>query len=346
MTKASTAVAAMIIGSAQVLAGQGLGTITGTVRDSAGIALSDAEVILANKRVLTTSQGGFRLDSVPVGSHIITVRRVGYAPLRTPIVIRTGSWHHNFTLRLAAPVLPTLYVEARRAGIYGTVGDSSQRPIPGVKVQLAGRGGGETLTDSVGRFAFPSASEGQYVVRTSHPGFAEYRLFVELKKREGKELAIRLRGSDAITSRVDDVAIFDLGRRLVANLRGDRFNAAQLERYGSLGLCDVKGIAARLKAPERGLTIILNGTVVLEEMSVRDLCSWHADEVELVEFGDTVCRDVTRTLPDMLNVWCARFTKQPEIGPPGPPQTAAEPGRGRVRTQRQGGPFIVIWERR
>ena len=142
MTKPVAAVFAVLVGFAQVLAAQGLGTITGTVRDTAGVALAEAEVLLDNKRLLTTPQGGFRFDSLSVGSHFITIRRVGYVALHSRVAVRTGSWHYNYVLQPATPVLPTLYVEARRTGIYGTVGDSSLKPLAGVKVQLAGRGGG------------------------------------------------------------------------------------------------------------------------------------------------------------------------------------------------------------
>ena len=314
------------------MAAQALGSITGTVRDSAGVALAGAEVILGNKRLLTTPQGGFRFDSLPLGTHLITIRLVRYAALRSSVSVRTGSREYNYVLHAAPQVLSTLKVEARRVAIYGTVGDSGFTPLAGVKVQLVGRGGGEAITDSGGRFAFPRASQGQYVVRTVLPGYAEERLFVELKKGEGVELAIRLRPSRAIASRADDAAVHDLGRRLVANLAGDRLNSSQLERYGSLGLCDMPGIVARLNASRDGLTIILNGTDILENMSVHNLCSWQAAEVELVEFGNTVCRDATRTLVDLLHVWCTSFNQRPR--------------GGRVRTQRQGGPFVVIWERR
>ncbi|HEV8711499.1 MAG TPA: carboxypeptidase-like regulatory domain-containing protein [Candidatus Binatia bacterium] len=335
----------VLVSSAGVLAAQNLGSITGTVRDTAGVALAEAEVILANKRVLTTPQGGFRFDSLPVGTHLITIRLVGYAALRSPVTVRTGISYYNYVLHPAARVLPPLYAEARRSGIYGTVGDTSYTPLAGVRVQLAGRGGGDAFTDASGHFAFPSAIEGQYVVRAVHPGYAEERLFIELKKREGVALAIRLRPSREMASRADEVAVYDLGRRLVANLSGDRLSASQLNRYGSLGLCEVSRIARRIRASTDGLTIIVNGTTVLEQRSARDLCSWQAAEVELVEFGDTICRDVTRTLVDMLNVWCTKFTKGPvDFRGSGTPFPGGSGGR--IRTQRSGGPFVVIWERR
>lgn len=181
------------------------------------------------------------------------------------------------------------------------------------------------------------------MVRTVHPGYAEERLFLEVKKREGMELAIRLRPSREFASRADEVAVEELGHRLVANLPRDRLNGSELKRYGSLGLCDVFRIAARVRRPEDSLTIIVNGTTVLEKRSVRDLCSWQAEEVELVEFGEDICRDVTRTLVDMLNVWCYNFGgARRDFG-----DGSIRPGEGgRIRTQRQSGPFVVIWERR
>lgn len=346
MTKLIAAVVGVAAGSAQLLVAQGFGSLMGTVRDTAGVPIPEAEVIVDSRRIVTNSEGGFRLDTLQVGTYLLTVRRVGYASLRLPVTVRVGNSHFNFVLRPVTYVLPPVYAEARRTGIYGTVADTSFAPLAGVRVQLAGRGGGEVVTDSSGRFAFPAAIEGQYVVRTVHPGYGEQRLFLELKKREGVELAIRLRLSRELRSRADEVAVYDLGRRLVANLPGDRLNGSQLNRYGSMGLCEVNRIAERVRrGPADSLAIIVNGTFILEKRSWRDLCSWQAQEVELVEFGHNICRDATRTLVDLLNVWCTRFTKLP------PNLREARDvvsgvGGGRFRTQRASMPFVVIWERK
>jgi hypothetical protein len=349
MAKPIPALLALLLGSAQILAAQELGSITGTVRDTAGIALVGAEVLVGNKRRLTTAQGRFLIDSLPVGSHFLTIRLVGYAALRTPVAVRTGMNQYNYVLRAAVQSLPTLSVEARRTGLYGTVGDSAFAPLAGAQVQVAGRGGGEAVTDSAGRFAFPRATEGQYAIRIVLPGYAEERRFIELKKQEGMELGIRLRPSRAFATRADAVAIQDLGRRLVTNLASDRLNASQLERYGSLGICDLPGFVPRLRIPPEGLTIILNGTVILEKMDGYALCSWRAADVELVEFGDTVCRDGTRTLVDLLNVWCTGFTRRrgdPSLSSRERSRMIENRSRGIERLQRPGGPFVAIWERR
>ena len=70
-----------------------------------------------------------------------------------------------------------------------------------------------------------------------------------------------------------------------------------------------------------------------------------ADDIELVEFGDTVCRDVTRTLVDVVNAWCTTFTKIPIDRSPAALRRARE-GTSETGTQPPGGPFVVIWERR
>ena len=339
MAKGLAAVCAFILGSAQVLAAQDLGSLGGVVRDSTGALLVGADVALENKRKLTSPDGSFRFDSVEVGTHLIVIRMIGYSPLRSPVRVLRETSYYTFVLQRAAYVLPTVTTESRRTGIYGTVGDSSLKPLASVKVQLAGRREGETLTDSGGRFVFPAAAAGQYVVRAIHTGYAEARLFIELKKDEGAQLAIRLRPSRDPDSRVDEVAIHDVGRRIAANLASDRLNTGELNRYGSLSLCEVNRIAASLaRGQADSLTIIVNGTFVIEKGSFRNLCAWRASEIELVEFGESICRDVTRTLVDMLNVWCWNET--------GKERGVLKVRASRVKSQRQGGPFVVIWEKR
>lgn len=335
MLRPIAAVIALALGSVQVLSAQGFGSLTGSVRDTSGVPLAGAEIILATKRAITTPQGSFRLDSVPVGDHLITIRLVGFVALRSTVSVRRDISSYSYILRPAAQLLPTVYTEVSRQGIYGTVGDTALKSLAGVKVQIAGRHGGEAITDSTGHFAFPAAVEGQYLLRAFLPGYEEERLFLELGKREGVEVAMRLRSTRELLSRADELAVRDLGRRLEVNLPQDRLSGGYLQRYGSLSLCEVNSVASKVRVPPDSLTIILNGTFILTKRSVRDLCSWRADEVELVEFGENVCRDATRSLVDLLNIWCSNFTGK-ERGPRGKP----------IRTQPRGVPFVVIWEKK
>lgn len=207
------------------------------------------------------------------------------------------------------------------------------------------------LTDSAGRFALPPATGGPYAVRVALAGYAVTHRFVELRIREGMAIALRLRASRAVASRIDEVAVLELGRRLVTNRPGDRLNARQLERFGSLGLCDLPGFVNNLWiVPEQGLTIILNGTLILRRMPAHALCSWRADEVALVEFGLSVCRDATSTLAEMLDMWCLNSRRE-RILSRNPRGSGARgdlppPRGGGVSAQSSPGPFVVIWERR
>lgn len=66
---------------------------TGVVTDSLGRPVAGAEVMLpvlpATTR--TDSLGAFRLDGIPGGTHVVTVRRVGYAPFESQIRFPTGA---------------------------------------------------------------------------------------------------------------------------------------------------------------------------------------------------------------------------------------------------------------
>jgi len=59
-------------------------------------------------------------------------------------------------------------------------------------------------------------------------------------------------------------------------------------------------------------------------------------EFELVEFGDQICRDVTRTLVDQMQVCCQNLTGKDRL-----PHSVP-----RIRAQRQSMPFAAIWEKR
>ena len=54
----------------------------------------------------------------------LTLRLAGYAALRSPVAVRPGIREYDYVLHPAVQVLATLNVEARRTGIYGTVGDT------------------------------------------------------------------------------------------------------------------------------------------------------------------------------------------------------------------------------
>lgn len=151
-----------------------VGTVNGTVGDSSGTALSGAQIILDSlgPRAITDASGAFFLSGIPVGKLQIRVRRLGFSPESTAVVVAAGAVTH-VSLRLAplAVRLPTVEVlrksepydsrlagfnarKERHAGHFVTRDQLDQmssarfvdavRSLPGVQLRSL-RGGGTTL---------------------------------------------------------------------------------------------------------------------------------------------------------------------------------------------------------
>ena len=297
-------VATLPAGAAVLSAQQPLQSVLGVVRDSAGTGLAGADVVVGPRRAVTGPQGNFRVDSLRPGQYSITVRLVGYTPIRSRIaIVAAEPTEVEYFLLRAVPTLPTMVVTSHRTGIYGTVGDTGYRAASGARVLVVGREGGEARTDSAGHFAFPDLPGGKYMVRVSFAGYAERRFLVELKKGEGKELAVLLVPYRQTPSRAEDIAIDELGKRLATGLERERMDVPQMARYESMPLCDVPRIRAEIGRGDITIFFSLNG-VTAETTDVDRICAWRSDEVELVEFGSDPCRDVSGTIPQMLGVWC------------------------------------------
>ena len=323
------------------LAAQQYRTIRGTVRDTSGAPLEGAELLFGSRTVSTNAQGAYRIDSLRLGNVFLTVRYAGYVPIRAMIRIEeTRPNDLSFVMTRAPFLLPPIVTEARRTGIYGAVGDTFQRPLRGVRVQVAGVNGGVKFTDSLGAFAFPAADRGAYLVRMTYPGFGERRFSVELNPGEGRQIVAVLTPSTVSASFLDDQAFDDLRHRLAFGLRRNFLTPDELNRYAGLGLCEVPRIFSMVGRLGSTTTVILNGTTTLYQFPVTSLCAWRADDVSLVEFGGDVCSDVTGTLGQALSgAWCSGRTRNV-------PRSMGGGSMGRSRGQPGGTSYIVIWEKR
>jgi hypothetical protein len=306
-------------------------SVRGVVRDTAGAPIEGAHIALGRRLATTNSQGAFRVDSVRPGRYSILVRLVGHTPIQEPVEVTVPPAELRYVLVPAALLLPTIEVEGRRTGIYGVIGDPSMHAAVGAQVQVYGFRGGEAVTDSLGRFAFPAADRGVYMVRVTYPGYRERRFTVELERGEGRELAVQLMPSSEIPSRGDEWVLKDLRLRLAMGMSWERRTAASLQGVGSLPLCNA------VPGPPF-LTIILNGRTVYRDFPKTFLCFWRADEIELVEFGPEICREVSNSIAYLVNAWCG-------IGSRNVPRSIMG-GGGRIATQGRGGPYVVIWEKK
>jgi hypothetical protein len=299
-----------------------LRTVTGIVRQVGdSLPLVGAEVLLGTRRAQTNERGRFRIDSVAPGSYTLVVRQIGSRVLRRQLTI-TESSPTDLALYLlpAAQLLPTMIVEGRRTGLYGSVGDTAYRAIEGARVTVLGSGGGERLTDSLGRFGFSDLPGGAYMVRVTMPGYVERRLVVDLPKGQGRELGFLLPAGRDRTTNLDRAALADLDRRLSFELRNSRMTRTEMARYGSMALCDVPRIRTMAGDPT---TVLLNGEQILRGVS---LCAWRIDEVDLVEFGSEL-----------------RLSTDLARGLGGQSLQSRPSRRGSPRSRPR---YVIIWERR
>ena len=273
--------------------------LRGTVRDPSGIPLQGADIRLGERQASTNAEGVFLIDSLKPGEYPITIRRVGYTPLRTRVELPAGTTAREYTLTQAPVLLPTLVTEGKRTGIYGTVADPEYRAAVGARVQVIGNRGGDVLTDSGGAFAFPEAEQGAYLVRITHPGYLERRLSLELTKGEGRELAVRLTpGFGKSPSNAEVPAFQDLRLRLAMGLRRERMTGPGLARWANNLLCEMPIRAGGNPA------IVVNGIDVHKNMPKTFLCFWRADEIELLEFGLDACKEASGTMRLLLRPAC------------------------------------------
>lgn len=89
-------------------------TLVGSVRDSAGRAIPGVEIVLngGDLYARTNEAGGFRIGNVPVGRTQVLVRRLGFAPTTTTVLLRAGRIDSlAVSLAVTAAALPEVVVE-------------------------------------------------------------------------------------------------------------------------------------------------------------------------------------------------------------------------------------------
>ncbi|MEO8334480.1 MAG: carboxypeptidase-like regulatory domain-containing protein, partial [bacterium] len=248
------------------------------------------------------------------------------------VVVASEPSELDLYLTPTAVRLPAMVVEGKRAGIFGTVGDTAYHIADGVRVQLLGPKHLEVLTDSLGKFAFPGAPRGSYIVRVTYQNDTGRRILVELQDGEGREVAVLISPTTERTHMADEAAARDLGLRLAMSVKRQRLTSTDIERTGARSVCDLPQIKTEIGISTT--TVILNGRTVYLEMSLQGLCAWRADEVELVEFGKNVCMEQTHTVADVLKLYC------------GPLRGRGETSLGNSSGLQSRQSYVVIWERK
>jgi len=161
----------------------------------------------------------------------------------------------------------------------------------------------------------------------------ERRILVDLTEGEGRELAILLAPANEATTNLGEAAFRDLGLRLGMSLKRERLTSYEMERMGAQNVCEMPQIKSEIG--DGVTTVVLNGTTIYQEMPVQGLCGWRIDEVELVEFGNNVCKEQTHSIAEVLKVYCGPVAGR------GPTSIV---GGSRGLPGRQS--YVVIWEKK
>lgn len=309
---------------AQPLAAQRpLHVVRGVVTDTERAPVAGVEVLISggSRTATTDARGRFVLDSVPEGKVRLTVRRVGYLAIHPTISVPQppGETLEVILLPFAQQLEP-IQVDVSRRGIYGVVGDTGYRALPGTTVELLGAKR-QVRTDSTGRFAFDDVKNGHYMLRVARAGYRTRLVGADLTGA-GREYSIfmhelrpgRVEWAD---SRQALWALDGLSLRLSMEPKRNRMTRDELARYGTMALCDIPRIRALVRDQA---SVVMRGTDLLFGA---DLCAWSADQMDLIEWGGNACRTVGG-VAQALGSGC---------GP-----------RGALRGRQQSG-FVILWPR-
>ena len=258
--------------------------VLGLVVDTAGRPIAGAEVIVPSlvRRMLTATDGTFRVDSLAVGRHWLRVRKIGYAQqMREAIVDSTGGVIY-FALTPVVPTLPAIVSSANRRGLSGHVADFALHAVEGATVQVLGAGL-STTTDADGSFFLP-APAGSYMVSIKKDSFATKLVSVTIPKDSGRQMNAWLQPFYGKIPKAQFWAVDDLRERAAWILPKDRvfYSHEDLVRLKIDWIYDaVASAAGKLgskQAYSRGCGAIVNGGAGEVQIGMLTI-----DDVESVE---------------------------------------------------------------
>ena len=257
----------------------GPGTLIGMVTDTLGQPLADVSVELASvkRRTRTNADGAFRFDSLKAGPFEVTTRKLGYVAEMYGVTVRPEGGSLYIKMVRLGTYLPSMVSTAERGGLSGILGDTTYRPVGGVKVRVLGTAFAAE-SDSTGAFFLP-LSPGQYMVVLERDGFARQRVGVSIPENEGRKIAAWMVPMIGRPNPLEGANLFDLGQRTMrVSPATSRFLTREdMQKQGLDELQEVARLyAGRLPQPD--CMVIING-------GPRMLPLWQisAADVEFVE---------------------------------------------------------------
>ncbi|HEY2114054.1 MAG TPA: carboxypeptidase regulatory-like domain-containing protein [Candidatus Angelobacter sp.] len=135
-----------------------VGTVTGTVTNTAGAPISGASVSSGGNGAITGADGGYTLQ-VPAGTSTLTAALAGYQSASESVTVTAGQSTQAATLQIQ-PINP--------GNVTGTVIDGNGQPLSGATVSAVGL---STSTAADGSYALNNLPAGQTTIQASLTGF-------------------------------------------------------------------------------------------------------------------------------------------------------------------------------
>ncbi len=176
--------------------------LRGVVLDTLRQPLPLAEIILfgggdnARHVARADPQGRFSFTGLGSGDYTVTVRRIGYQPIRVTLTLNMRKpYSVEFLMVPIAQRLSDVLVEAERGArarkggplLTGEVVDEFQQPVPNAEILISGfrprnRGPFQVQADAEGRFRFPDLRAGRYAVKVRRIGYVPIQASLALEK--------------------------------------------------------------------------------------------------------------------------------------------------------------------
>ena len=261
------------------------GSISGSVRDSAGRPVAGAEVSVPDlkRRMLTADNGSFRFDSIAPGQYSIRARKIAFNPqvVRLFVVDSSGA-QADFRLVPSVQALPPIVSAVNRKGLWGHVDELGRGPLGGADVQVIGTGRA-ARTDANGDFYIALPHGGRYMVTIGKDSFTTRVVGVRIPDDSGRSLTSQLERAGPL-ARSQAWDLVDLRQRQAWVGQGDRvlYTREDLEASRIEWIYDAVNMAGpRLQARQsynRDCSVVINGGPKTANLSTLTI-----DDVETVE---------------------------------------------------------------
>jgi hypothetical protein len=221
------------------------GAIAGVVRDVNGQPLADVRILIESLtwQARTSDAGGFIIEGLPPGTHLVRFRKVGYQEAFADIpVIADSGVTVNVTMAPIAEQLDAVVIEGTILNqVTGLVTDESGTPMAGVVVEILGMNF-RLETNEQGRYVLLDLKPGNYLLQFRAPGYRVSQYGLRMVAQIERDITTKLqraRAGDRMSAAVAASVALEAHRR--QSLRGTQsilMGRDELERYDTAPLGD------------------------------------------------------------------------------------------------------------